>query len=95
MLRKMAKDAAEKMFKNSNVLFVVVPFSEVKRFLILEMGVGTGVYYAFEAVFSSILVSMTGTMAITEGLKRGIPFMRKKCYQLHYRKFSRQWGNVF
>ncbi|KAB2335684.1 hypothetical protein [Bacillus mesophilum] len=83
------------MSKNNDVLFVVVPLSEVKRFLVLEMGVGTGVYYAFEAVFSSILVSMTGTMAITEGLKRGIPFLRKKCKQLHYRKFSHQWGNVF
>ncbi len=83
------------MSKNSDVLFVVIPFSDVKHFLILEMGVGTAVYYAFEAVFSSILVSMTGTMMFTEGLKRGIPFLKKQRNHLKYRKFSHQWGNVF
>lgn len=90
----MTKDAAENMATKRNMIIVVIPVSEVRNFIILEMGVGTGVYYALEAFFSSILVSMTGAMAITEGIKRGIPFVKGRCGHLHSRKFSHQWRNA-
>ena len=51
--------------------FVVytIQFSTIKTFLILDMCVGTGIYYAIKVISSSILFATVAASIGTEGIK--------------------------
>lgn len=42
----------------------------IKRIMILDIIVGSGIYYALQWMCSSIIISMIGSMVGTEGIKK-------------------------
>lgn len=58
------------MKKQNQVVFYTIKGSTIKKFLILDCIAGTGIFYAFKIVSSSILVGFFGSLVCTEGIKR-------------------------
>lgn len=58
------------MKKQNKVVFCTIKGSTIKKFLILDCITGTGIYYAFKIISSSVLVGFLGSIVCTEGLKR-------------------------
>jgi hypothetical protein len=58
-------------------VFVVIPLSEVKKFLIIDIIGGTALYYALKLPFHSVIAatagSMIGPLLIRQSLKRSLP----------------------
>ncbi|TRZ37372.1 hypothetical protein CEQ21_18130 [Niallia circulans] len=51
-------------------LIVVVEGTVIKRIMILDILVGSGIYYALQWICSSIIISMLGSVVGTEGIKK-------------------------
>lgn len=58
------------MKKQNQVVFYTINGSTIKKFLILDCITGTGIYYAFKIISSSVLVGVLGCIVCTEGIKR-------------------------
>lgn len=56
--------------KEKVFLVVVIEGSTIKRIMILDIIVGSGIYYALQWMCSSIIISMIGSMIGTEGIKK-------------------------
>ncbi|MCE4051556.1 MULTISPECIES: hypothetical protein [Bacillaceae] len=56
--------------KEQVFLVVVIEGSVIKRIMILDIIVGSGIYYALQWMCSSIIISMIGSMVGTEGIKK-------------------------
>ena len=56
--------------KEKVFLVVVIEGSVIKRIMILDIIVGSGIYYALQWMCSSIIISMIGSMIGTEGIKK-------------------------
>ncbi|MFJ8246813.1 hypothetical protein [Peribacillus asahii] len=54
------------MKTQNQVVFYTIKGSTIKKFLILDCITGTGIYYAFKIISSSVL----GSIVCTEGIKR-------------------------
>ena len=65
------------MKAQNQVIFYTIKWSTIKKFLILDFIAGTGIYYAFKILTSSVLVGILGSVVCTEGLKR-LPSKQKR-----------------
>ncbi len=51
-------------------LVVVVEGTVIKRIMLLDILVGSGIYYTLQWICSSIVISMLGSVVGTEGIKK-------------------------
>ncbi|UQZ76135.1 hypothetical protein C2I17_17110 [Niallia circulans] len=56
--------------RGKEVMIVVLEFSQMKRFLMMDMGIGTLSYYLIKMINSNLLIELIGSTIITEGVKR-------------------------
>ena len=63
------------------VIIVVIELSHMKRFFMMDMGVGTLSYFLVKMIDGNIIFDLIGSTIITEGVKRvykGVHDKRKK-----------------
>ena len=63
------------------IIIVVIEFSKIKRFVMMDIGIGTISYYVIKMINGNIVFDLIGSTVITEGVKRvykGINNSRKK-----------------
>lgn len=58
------------MKNQHQVVFYTINHSTIKRFFILDCMIGTGFYFLFKILSSSVLVGVLGSFVYTEGVKR-------------------------
>ncbi|QYR23219.1 hypothetical protein KZ483_10025 [Paenibacillus sp. sptzw28] len=64
-------------------VFVVIPLSEIKKFVVIDIIGGTVLYYALKLPFHSVIAatagSMVGPLLIRRSLKRNrpVPFSKR------------------
>ncbi|AYV73829.1 hypothetical protein M1D49_05360 [Bacillus sp. PK3-056] len=56
--------------RGKEVMIVVLEFSRMKRFLMMDMGIGTLSYYLIKMINGNLLIDLIGSTIITEGVKR-------------------------
>ncbi|AYV67821.1 MULTISPECIES: hypothetical protein [Niallia] len=56
--------------RGKEVMIVVLEFSQMKRFLMMDMGIGTLSYYLIKMINGNLLIDLIGSTIITEGVKR-------------------------
>ncbi len=54
---------------NNQVVFYSIQGSTIKKFLLLDFILGTGIYYLVKIISSSILIGSIGSFICTEGIK--------------------------
>jgi hypothetical protein len=59
-----------RLIKRGAVVFVVIKGSTIKRFLLLDMVAGTGIYFALKLVYSSLIIASAGSFIGTAALKK-------------------------
>ncbi|KEK24024.1 hypothetical protein [Bacillus gaemokensis] len=62
--------------KNDQIVIHIIKGSTIKKFLILDLVTGTGIYYAVKFISSSVLIAIVGSIMGTEGIKK-IPKFKK------------------
>lgn len=55
---------------NHKFVFYTIKVTKLKRFLLLDMMAGTGIYFTVKVVTASVVAGMVGSVIGTEGLKR-------------------------
>lgn len=61
---------------NQREFFIIsIELSNIKRFFIMDMGIGSLSYYLFRMISPHVIVDMLGSIVVTEGLKRVIPLL--------------------
>jgi hypothetical protein len=58
------------MKTQNQVIFYSIKASTIKKYLILDFIAGTGIYYVFKILSSSVLVGILGSIICTEGIKK-------------------------
>ena len=58
------------MKSQNQVVFYTIKESTIKKILILDIIVGTGIYYSFKIISSSVLVGVWGSIVCTQCIKR-------------------------
>ena len=56
----------------------IIHASTIKRLLLLDMVVGSGIYVVVKVISASVLIASLGSILGTEGLKRGPKLLRKR-----------------
>lgn len=56
--------------KQSKYVFYVIKGSTIKKFILLDLVTGTGIYYVLKILYSSMLIASVGSMVGTEGIKK-------------------------
>ncbi|MHA7963809.1 hypothetical protein ACX93W_06655 [Paenibacillus sp. CAU 1782] len=56
--------------KQGRVVFLVVKGSTIKKFLIVDLIAGTGIYYVLKIVYSSVIIASAGSFIGTATLKK-------------------------
>lgn len=52
------------MGKKERYVMVVIPMTEVKKFILIDILISTAAYYAIAIPFHSIIAATTGSMAV-------------------------------
>jgi len=52
------------------IIIVVMDISKMKRFVMMDMGIGTLSYYLIKMINGNIVIDLIGSTIITEGVKR-------------------------
>ncbi|MFS0785278.1 hypothetical protein ABC345_02720 [Shouchella sp. 1P09AA] len=55
---------------NHKFVFYTIKVTKLKRFLLLDMVAGTGIYFTVKVVTASVVAGMVGSVIGTEGMKR-------------------------
>ncbi len=56
--------------KNDQIFIHIIKCSTIKKFLILDLVTGTGIYYVVKFISSSVLIALIGSIIGTEGIKK-------------------------
>ncbi len=56
--------------KNDQIVIHIIKGSTIKKFLILDLVTGTGIYYVLKFISSSVLIALIGSFMGTEGIKK-------------------------
>lgn len=56
--------------KNHPFVVYTIKFSTIKKFVVLDLCVGTGIYYAAKLISSSVIFAMLAASLGAEGIKR-------------------------
>lgn len=62
--------------EKNQMVFYSIKASSIKNFLVIDLFVGTGIYYIVKIIASSMVIGMISSMLGTEGIKK-IPKLRK------------------
>ena len=54
----------------NDVVFYSIEGSTIKKFLIIDLLIGSGLFYAIKIISASVLMGMAGSMIGAEGIKR-------------------------
>ncbi|SLL05427.1 Uncharacterised protein [Mycobacteroides abscessus subsp. abscessus] len=60
------------------IIIVVIEISKMKRFVMMDMGIGTLSYYLIKMINGNIIIDLVGSTIITEGVKRVYKGMNNK-----------------
>ncbi|HEO8421443.1 hypothetical protein [Niallia sp. FSL W8-0635] len=60
------------------IIIVVMEISKMKRFVMMDMGIGTLSYYLIKMINGNIIIDLVGSTIITEGVKRVYKGMNNK-----------------
>lgn len=66
------------------VYIVEIKGAAIKKFVMLDILLGTGIFYAVKLICSSVLVASVGSFLGTEGIKRA-PRMIHMCNRLIFK----------
>ena len=66
--------------KNNRYIFIVIKGSSLKKFVLLDIVTGTGLYYILKIVGLGIVISSVGSFIGTEGLRK---YSKKKSPTKH------------
>nr|WP_307471554.1 hypothetical protein [Cytobacillus purgationiresistens] len=58
------------IIKQNQIVFYTIKASAIKKFLIIDLITGTGIYYAVKIISASVLIGIGGSIIGTEGVKR-------------------------
>ncbi|MFJ7746440.1 hypothetical protein [Peribacillus sp. NPDC097295] len=64
--------------RKNQIVFYTVKGSTIKNFLIIDMIMGTGIYYVVKMISTSVLMGMIGSYVGSEGIKRIPKFAKNK-----------------
>lgn len=64
--------------KKQQIIIVVIEISKMKRFVMMDMGIGTLSYYLIKMINGNIVIDLIGSTIITEGVKRVYKGMNNK-----------------
>lgn len=56
--------------KNNQIVIYIIKGSTIKRFLILDLIIGSGIFYVVKFISSSILIASVSSFIGTEGIKK-------------------------
>ncbi|PFE01255.1 hypothetical protein COE15_18515 [Bacillus cereus] len=56
--------------KNAQIVIHIIKGSTIKRFLILDLVTGTGIFYIVKFISSSALIAFIGSLMGTESIKK-------------------------
>ncbi|EEL47875.1 MULTISPECIES: hypothetical protein [Bacillus cereus group] len=56
--------------KNNQIVIHIIKGSTIKKFLILDLITGTGIYHLVKFISSSALIALIGSIIGTEGIKK-------------------------
>ncbi|WP_285768431.1 hypothetical protein [Peribacillus sp. SI8-4] len=65
------------MGKDTQIVFYVIKGSAIKKFLVLDLIVGTGIYFTIKIISSSIIMASVGSFIGTEGIKQAPKYLKK------------------
>ncbi|WP_373921318.1 hypothetical protein [Peribacillus muralis] len=65
------------MGKDNRIVFYVITGSTIKRFFLLDLIVGTGIYFTVKFISSSVLIASIGSFIGTEGIKKAPKYLKK------------------
>lgn len=60
------------------IIIVVIEISKMKRFVMMDMGIGTLSYYLIKMINGNIIIDLVGSTIITGGVKRVYKGMNNK-----------------
>ncbi|MCQ6563208.1 hypothetical protein NNL21_31535 [Paenibacillus mendelii] len=63
--------------KDNQFVVYIIKGSTIRRFLILDLILGTGIYYVVKFIFASVLIASAGSIVGTEGVKRAPRLINK------------------
>ncbi|MDQ0225878.1 hypothetical protein [Metabacillus niabensis] len=58
------------IWNQNKILFYTIKGSSIKQFFIIDLVVGTGIYYGVETFSSNVVIAIIGCVIGTEGIKR-------------------------
>jgi hypothetical protein len=62
--------------KQNQVVFYTVKVSSIKKFLIIDLVTGTGIYYVVKIISANVLIAIVGSIVGVEGIKRKSVFCK-------------------
>lgn len=63
--------------KNSQIVIYVIKGSTIRRFVILDLIIGAGIFYVVKLVSLSVLAASVSSFMGTEGIKRATKILNK------------------
>lgn len=63
--------------KKNEIVIYVIRGSTIKKFVILDILVGSGIFYVVKFIFASFLIASAGSFLGTEGIKRAPKIFRR------------------
>ncbi|GLX67971.1 hypothetical protein [Paenibacillus glycanilyticus] len=66
------------MGNKQEVIVVVIPIAEVKKFILIDVVISTAVYYALVIPFHSFLAATAGSMALPMVIRRTLKHRNRR-----------------
>ncbi|MDM5358144.1 hypothetical protein ACDZ29_19510 [Peribacillus sp. RS7] len=67
--------------KNNQIVIYIIKGSTIKKFLILDLIIGSGIFYVVKYISSSVLIASVSSFIGTEGIKKA-PKVLKNAIEL-------------
>jgi hypothetical protein len=62
------------MGNKHNIVVIVIPIAEVKKFILIDIIISTAAYYALVIPFHSMITASAGSMALPMLIRRSLKF---------------------
>ncbi|QMV44800.1 hypothetical protein FPL14_29300 [Cohnella cholangitidis] len=59
-----------KIYKKRKVVLFIIKGTSIQKFVLIDLMLGTGLYYVVKIIYSSVIVATIGSLIGTEGVKR-------------------------
>ncbi|MEY9866451.1 hypothetical protein ABIE66_001830 [Peribacillus sp. B2I2] len=67
--------------KNNQIVIYIIKGSTIKKFLILDLIIGSGIFYVVKFISSSVIIASVSSFIGTEGIKKA-PKVLKNAIEL-------------